>query len=62
MSRVLGQDNIEVHTAGTGKEGLELADQVDPDLALVDLRLPDIDGIQVLRELRTRASRRPPSS
>ena len=39
--------------AGTGKEGLELADQVDPDLALVDLRLPDIDGIQVLRDMRT---------
>ena len=54
ISRVLGQDNIEVHTAGSGKEGLELADQVEPDLALVDLRLPDIDGIQVLRELRTR--------
>ena len=54
VSRVLGQDNIEVHMAGTGKEGLELADQVDPDLALVDLRLPDVDGIQVLRDLRTR--------
>ena len=52
VSRVLGQDNIEVHMAGTGKEGLELADQVDPDLALVDLRLPDVDGIQVLRDLR----------
>ena len=54
VSRVLGQDNIEVHMAGTGKEGLELADQVDPDLALVDLRLPDVDGIQVLRDLRTK--------
>ena len=54
ISRVLGQDNIDVHTAGTGKEGLELADQTEPDLALVDLRLPDIDGIQVLRELRSR--------
>ncbi len=54
VSRVLAQENIEVHTAGTGKEGIELADQVDPDLALVDLRLPDIDGIQVLRDLRTK--------
>ena len=54
VSRVLGQDNIEVHTAGTGKEGLELADQVEPDLALVDLRLPDLDGIQVMRDLRAR--------
>ena len=54
VSRVLGQDNIGVHMAGTGKEGLELADQVDPDLALVDLRLPDVDGIQVLRDLRAK--------
>ena len=54
VSRVLGQENIEVHMAGTGKEGLELADQVDPDLVLVDLRLPDTDGIQVLRDLRTK--------
>jgi two-component system response regulator AtoC len=54
VSRVLGQDSIEVHMAGTGKEGLELADQVDPDLALVDLRLPDADGIQVLRDLRAK--------
>jgi len=54
VSRVLGQDNIEVHMAGTGKERLELADQVDPDLALVDLRLPDVDGIQVLRDLRAK--------
>src|ERR1041384_2944286 len=55
VSRVLGQENIEVHTAGTGKDGLEVADQVGPDLVLVDLRLPDIDGIQVLRELRARS-------
>jgi two-component system response regulator AtoC len=54
VSRVLGQDSIEVHMAGTGKEGLELADQVDPDLALVDLRLPDVDGIQILRDLRAK--------
>ncbi len=54
VARVLGQENIEVHPAATGKEGLEMAYEVDPDVALVDLRLPDIDGIQVLRELRTR--------
>src|SRR5437764_14827283 len=54
VARGLGQENVEVHTAGTGKEGLELAEQVGPDLALVDLRLPDLDGIQVLRELRAK--------
>ncbi|HXH83966.1 MAG TPA: sigma-54 dependent transcriptional regulator [Candidatus Tectomicrobia bacterium] len=54
VARVLGQENLEVHTAGSGKEGLEMADGVDPDVALVDLRLPDMDGIQILRELRAR--------
>jgi DNA-binding NtrC family response regulator len=54
VSRVLGQEQIEVHSAGTGKEGLELVDEVSPDVVLLDLRLPDTDGIQVLRELKAR--------
>ena len=48
-------DDVEVHTAGTGKEGLEMAEHLGgPDVALVDLRLPDIDGIQVVRDLKAR--------
>ena len=54
VSRVLANDTTEVHAAATGKEGLEMADQLDPDVALVDLRLPDTDGLQVLREIRSR--------
>src|SRR5712692_1354470 len=54
VARVLVQDQIEVHTAATGKEGVEIADDVSPDLVLLDLKLPDTDGIQVLRELKTR--------
>src|SRR5687767_13384310 len=54
IGRVLGEDRIEVHSAGSGKEGLELADEVSPDVVLLDLRLPDTDGIQVLRDLRAR--------
>src|SRR5256886_4212154 len=54
VSRVLAQDDVEVHTAGTGKEGLELAEELSPDGSLVDLRLPDMDGIQVVRELKAK--------
>jgi two-component system, NtrC family, response regulator AtoC len=54
VSRVLAQDDVEVHTAGTGKEGLALAEEISPDVTLVDLRLPDVDGIQVVRELKAK--------
>ena len=53
-SRVLAGDQIEVHGVGTGKEGLQTADEVSPDLVLLDLRHPDMDGIDVLRSLKGR--------
>src|SRR5213593_3988612 len=53
-SRVLAGDQIEMHGVGTGKEGLQTADEVSPDLVLLDLRLPDMDGIDVLRALKGR--------
>lgn len=40
----------------TGEEGLELAEQNAPDVILLDYRLPGIDGLEVLRELRRRGS------
>jgi len=53
-SRVLAGDQLEVHGVGTGKEGLQTADEVSPDLVLLDLRLPDMDGLEVLRSLKGR--------
>ncbi len=53
-SRVLAGDQIELHGVGTGKEGLQTADEVSPDVVLLDLRLPDMDGIDVLRALKGR--------
>jgi two-component system, OmpR family, KDP operon response regulator KdpE len=42
----------EVDLAATGEEGLALAATNSPDLVLVDLGLPGIDGIEVIRGLR----------
>ncbi len=42
----------DVHTAGTAKEALELAARHPPDLVILDLGLPDLDGLEVIHGLR----------
>jgi two-component system alkaline phosphatase synthesis response regulator PhoP len=44
--------HYEVLTAGDGGEALRLARQANPDVILLDLMLPEIDGLDVCRELR----------
>ncbi len=48
----LGKAHYEVLAAENGRRALELARQSDPDLILLDLMLPEIDGLDVCRELR----------
>jgi two-component system response regulator VicR len=45
--------------AGTGGKAIELARSEDPDLILLDIRLPDISGFDVLRSLRAEGKRQP---
>jgi len=45
--------------ADTGQRGLELARRQSPDLILLDIRLPDISGLDVCRELRAEGQRLP---
>ncbi len=52
IKRGLSVKGFEVHLAATGSQGLELAKSLKPDLVVLDLMLPDIDGIDVCRELR----------
>ena len=42
----------EVHVALTGSSGLELVDYHQPDVVLVDLKLPGMDGDQILQHIR----------
>ncbi len=49
----LVSEHFDVATALTGRDGIQKAFQEKPDLVLLDLRLPDIDGYDVCRELRS---------
>ena len=46
-------EGLEVDEAGTGEEALARVRRAAPDLVLLDVMLPDLDGIEVLRRLRT---------
>jgi two-component system, OmpR family, KDP operon response regulator KdpE len=53
LGRGLSRAGHEVIVARTGEDGLTAAAAASPDLVLLDLRLPDLDGIEVVRRLRT---------
>jgi len=44
--------DYEVHVAATGAEALEVAGRYPPDLVILDLGLPDLDGVEVIEGLR----------
>ncbi len=49
---ILESNGFEVHTAQTGKKGLEAVRHIRPDLIILDLMLPEIDGYKVCRLLK----------
>jgi len=52
LTFILQREGFSVDSAGSGREGLRLAHAVSPDLVLLDLLLPDMDGFAVCRELK----------
>lgn len=48
-------EGYEVATAADGKAGLEAVPEVNPDLLILDLMLPELDGFRVLKALREQA-------
>jgi two-component system sensor histidine kinase/response regulator len=50
--QVLIKTGYDCHTAADGIEGLHLAHQLEPDLILLDLMMPGIDGLEVLEQTR----------
>ncbi len=52
VKTILGLSGIEVIGAMGGREGLEIIQRIKPDLVLLDLMMPDMDGEQVYRHLK----------
>ncbi len=52
-TRVLQRAGFEVHDAGTGREALRLIKEVQPDLALLDVNLPDMNGLEVCHRIKS---------
>jgi DNA-binding response OmpR family regulator len=55
----LADEGFEVLWAETGQQALDFARDRDPHLILLDIRLPDISGFDVCRQLRTEGKRQP---
>lgn len=48
----LRKEGFKVHTASNGKEAIRLAQEVTPQLILLDVMMPEMDGIETCEELR----------
>jgi len=57
FTRILQKSGYEIETAETGKEAIEKAENRQYDLALVDIRLPDMDGTELLAKLKKQLQR-----
>jgi two-component system, OmpR family, copper resistance phosphate regulon response regulator CusR len=59
LRRGLEAEGYEVASACTGQEGLTLATGAEIDVLVLDLMLPGLDGMSILRELRSRGFAKP---
>ncbi len=57
LSGHLSKQGFDVRASADGESGLQAYDEMSPDLVLLDIRLPDTDGLDVLRQLRERGCR-----
>jgi two-component system, OmpR family, response regulator VicR len=56
VSIILSRHNMKIISADGGRQGLELARQQKPDLILLDLMMPDMDGWDVYHQIKSNDS------
>ncbi len=52
LSKILSKNNYEVTTVGNGQDAIDQARELKPNLMLLDIRMPKIDGLEVAKEVR----------
>ncbi len=52
MEYLLRKNGFDVVSAGSGRQGIDLAQSLRPDAVLLDIQLPEMTGYQVVEELR----------
>ena len=57
--RALESSGFVVTVAGTGREALDVVEQISPDLILMDLRMPIMDGFEATRHMRAQGRKTP---
>ena len=53
LADVLELNGYDVHTALTGREGVEKAEILPIGIVIIDIKLPDIDGVELLKKIKT---------
>lgn len=48
----LKKEDFDVYTASSGRKAIDIAQQVNPDLIILDVMMPELDGIETCKELR----------
>ena len=57
LASQLAKKGFDIAVAETGEDGVRAFGESSPDLVLLDVRLPDIDGLEVLRRIKERSRR-----
>lgn len=52
--KILSHEGFEVHTASDGLQGLDKIKEVNPDVVLLDILMPNLDGLGFLKKARVR--------
>ena len=54
LAGCLEQDGLTILTAGSGDEALKLIEQDPPNLVIADVKMPGLDGLELLQQIRAR--------